>query len=100
METGRTVSSCRNRRRMAFASLEVDITVEINFRAGKPEFEQILVYPHNIRYDIKLSSSASDDAIAELHVAVERACPMFNLQTINGTVTIIAPVLAGVGVSA
>jgi uncharacterized OsmC-like protein len=80
-------------------SLEVDITGEIDFRAGKPGFEQIPVYPHNIRYDVKLSSSASDETIAELHAAVERACPILNLllnpQTIDGTVTNIAPVLAG-----
>ena len=35
-------------------SLEVDITGEIDFRAGKPGFEEIPVYPHNIRYDVKL----------------------------------------------
>jgi uncharacterized OsmC-like protein len=85
-------------------SLEVDITGEIDFRAGKPGFEQIPVFPHNIRYDVKLSSSASDETIAELHAAVERACPILNLllnpQTIEGTVKNIAPVLAGAGVSA
>src|SRR5699024_223597 len=85
-------------------SLEVDITGEIDFWAVQTGFEQIPVYPHNIHYDVNLSSSPSDETIAELHTAVERACPILNLllnpQTIDGTVTNIAPVLAGVGASA
>ena len=54
-----------------------------------------------IRYAVTLSSPASDGTIAELHEAVERACPILNLllnpQSIEGTVTNIAPALVTAG---
>ncbi len=37
------------------------------------------VYPHDLRYSVRLSSPASDEKISELHQAVERTCPILNL---------------------
>jgi uncharacterized OsmC-like protein len=77
-------------RQVPLDSLEVDVTAEIDPRAGKPGFEPIPIYPHNIQYTVRLESPASPEAIAELHQAVERACPILNLllnpQAITGTI--------------
>lgn len=71
-------------------SLAVDVSGHMDPRAGKPGFEHIPVYPHDISYTVHLESPASPERIAELHAAVERACPILNLllnpQTIQGTI--------------
>ena len=45
---------------------------------------------HNIAYTVHLTSSASEEEVAALHQAVERACPILNLlinpQQISGSV--------------
>lgn len=85
-------------------ALEVEVTGQMDPRAGKPGFEQIPVYPHAISYTVHLESPASAERIAELHEAVERACPILNLllnpQTIRGTIDhrqrdVREPALAG-----
>lgn len=83
-------------------SLSVEVTGQIDPRAGKPGFESVPVYPHNIAYDVRLESPASRDEIAALHDAVERACPILNLllnpQEIRGVVNhvqTVEPALAG-----
>lgn len=71
-------------------SLSVEVTGQLDPRAGKPGFAEIPVYPHNIAYEVQLESPASSGEIAALHEAVERACPILNLllnpQEIRGTV--------------
>lgn len=71
-------------------ALEVEVTGQMDPRAGQPGYEHIPIYPHNISYIVHISSPASEEAIAELHRAVERACPILNLlvnpQQITGTV--------------
>jgi uncharacterized OsmC-like protein len=71
-------------------ALEVEIQAQMDPRAGKPGFEQVPIYPHNITYTVSLSSPAPDAEIAALHQAVERACPILNLlinpQQITGKV--------------
>lgn len=71
-------------------SLEVDVTAEVDYRAGQPGFEDVPVFPHNISYIVHLDSPAPAEKIAELHQAVERVCPILNLlqnpQTITGRV--------------
>lgn len=83
-------------------SLEVEVTGQMDPRAGKPGFEKIPVYPHEIAYTVKLESPASAKEIAQLHAAVEKACPILNLllnpQEIRGIVQherTAAPALAG-----
>jgi uncharacterized OsmC-like protein len=77
-------------RQVPLDSLEVDVNAEIDYRAGQPGFEEVPVFPHNIRYTVRLDSPASPEEIAELHQAVERVCPILNLllnpQTITGTI--------------
>lgn len=83
-------------------SLSVEISGQLDPRAGKPGFETVPVYPHNIAYDVRVESPASSDEIAALHAAVERACPILNLllnpQEIRGNVQHVPsaePALAG-----
>jgi uncharacterized OsmC-like protein len=80
---------------VALDSLEVEVTGQMDPRAGQPGFEDVPVYPHNISYTVQLSSPASAEAIAELHAAVERACPILNLllnpQQITGTLVHTQP---------
>lgn len=77
-------------REVPLDSLEVDVNAEIDYRAGQPGFEHVPVFPHNIRYTVRLDSPASAGEIDELHQAVERVCPVLNLllnpQQITGTV--------------
>lgn len=69
--------------------LEIDVTGQVDVRAGTPGYEHIPVYPQNISYTVYVKSSASPETLADLHETVERVCPIFNLlihpQTINGS---------------
>ncbi|WP_282939705.1 OsmC family protein [Paenibacillus sp. RC67] len=60
-------------------SLEVEVTGQQHPLAGKPGYEDVPIYPHNIQYKLHIVSPESDQTIAELHEAVERACPVLNL---------------------
>jgi uncharacterized OsmC-like protein len=66
-------------REVALDAIEVEVTGEMDGRAGRPGFEHVPIYPHNIAYTVHIDSPASDAALAELHAAVERACPILNL---------------------
>lgn len=76
-------------RQVPLDALEVEISAQMDPRAGHPGFEQVPIYPHNINYTVHVSSTASDEELAALHEAVERACPILNLllnpQQITGT---------------
>ena len=71
-------------------SVEVEVAADLDPRGGKPGFEDIPVYPQNIRYTLHLVSPASAEQIAALHRQVEAVCPILNLlknpQTITATV--------------
>jgi uncharacterized OsmC-like protein len=71
-------------------TIEVDVTGQIDARAGTPGFEAVPVYPHDLAYTIRIVSSAPRATIETLEAAVERACPILNLlrspQSIRGTV--------------
>ncbi|MDR6290030.1 putative OsmC-like protein [Inquilinus ginsengisoli] len=71
-------------------SLEVEIRGQIDPRAGRPGFEQVPIYPHDITYTVNVTSSASREEIDALQEAVERNCPILNLlknpQQIGGEV--------------
>ena len=85
-------------RNVPLESLEVDVSGQIDPRAGKPGFEHIPVYPHNITYTVHIVSSASEQEIAELHAAVEKVCPILNLlrnpQTITGIIDLQKPAIS------
>lgn len=75
-------------RGVSLETLEVEVTGELHPLAGKPGYEEIPVYPHNIAYTVTLGSTETDETIQELRDAVERVCPIYNLlvnpQTIQG----------------
>jgi uncharacterized OsmC-like protein len=79
-------------RQIPLDSLEVEVHATQDGRAGKEGFEHIPRYPHNIRYTVHLETTATPKEIAELHAAVEEACPILNLlvnpQEVRGNVVI------------
>lgn len=69
-------------------SIEVEVTGEQHPLAQQPGFENIPIFPHNIRYTLDIVSREPAETIRALHEAVEAVCPIFNLlkqpQTIDG----------------
>ncbi|NUW32666.1 OsmC family protein [Nonomuraea sp. SMC257] len=63
-------------------SLDVDVQAQYDPRAqapDSPEAEGVPVHPYDFRYEVRLSSPASDEDLARLHAEVERVCPILNL---------------------
>ncbi len=75
---------------VALDSLEVEVTGQIDQRAGEAGHEAVPREPHGIAYTVHLGTGASEDAVDKLHEAVERLCPVLNLlrrpQTVAGPV--------------
>jgi uncharacterized OsmC-like protein len=75
-------------RQLRIDSIDVEVTGEQHPLAQQPGFENVPIYPHNIRYTLDIVSPESSEAIRALHDAVEAVCPIFNLlknpQTIEG----------------
>ncbi|MDT0317768.1 MULTISPECIES: OsmC family protein [unclassified Streptomyces] len=78
--------------RIPLDSLEVEVQADHDPRAGSPGFEQTPIYPHNIAYTVHVTSPAPAERIRELHEAVERNCPIYNLlvnpQQVTGRVVL------------
>jgi uncharacterized OsmC-like protein len=83
-------------------SLEVEVTAELDPRAGQVGYEQVPIYPHNISYTAHITSPASQEEITALHEAVERVCPILNLlvnpQQISGRIELTNSEGTAVGV--
>lgn len=60
-------------------SLDVEVTGQIDQRAGEAGYEAVPREPHGIAYTVHLDTSASDEAVDKLHGVVERLCPVLNL---------------------
>lgn len=77
-------------RELPIDSLEVEVTGQIDPRAGKPGYEAIPVWPHDLAYTVHLASPASKAQVDALFEAVERSCPILNLlrqpQTVRASV--------------
>ncbi len=75
---------------VSLESLEVEVSAQVDQRAGEAGFERVPREPHGISYVVHLATDASNEAVASLHEAVERLCPVLNLlrnpQTVSGTV--------------
>jgi uncharacterized OsmC-like protein len=71
-------------------SLQVQVEGAQDPRAGDPGFEEVPIYPHQIRYSVHIDSPATDEDLRRLHEEVERTCPIYNLlrnpQSIQGEV--------------
>jgi uncharacterized OsmC-like protein len=65
--------------RIPLDALTVEVEAEHHPLAGRPGFEEVPIYPHDIRYTVRLTSPASRARIDDLHAAVERTCPIYNL---------------------
>ncbi|GJD50590.1 hypothetical protein OPKNFCMD_3333 [Methylobacterium crusticola] len=77
------------------SALDVEVTGELDARAGRPGFEAVPVSPHALAYTVHIVSAAPREAVLRLEAEVERACPILNLlrnaQTIRGAVEHRAP---------
>ena len=80
-------------------SLEVDVTCQLEPRAGQKGFEGVPRHLYNIEYTAHVDSPATLDQILALHSTVEAACPILNLlmnpQEIRGSVTLTSTESAG-----
>ena len=79
-------------RQVPLDAVEVEVTAEMHPLAGKPGYEDVPIWPHNLSYTVKVTSSADESTIAALHAAVEQSCPILNLlvnpQQITGKVVL------------
>ncbi|GAB2905147.1 OsmC family protein [Streptomyces mayteni] len=78
--------------RIPLDALDVEVEADHEPRGGTPGFEEVPIYPHHITYTVRVTSPASAERIRELHEAVERNCPIYNLllnpQQITGRVVL------------
>ena len=79
-------------------SLEVEVTGQIDQRAGEVGYEGVPREPHGIAYTVHLGTDAPNEAVDALHKAVSRLCPVLNLlrnpQIVAGPVRRAAPAAA------
>ena len=77
-------------RNVVLDSLRVSIEGTIDPRAGRPGFENLKPYLHDIHYTLHVRSPHSYDEIVALRDSVEAVCPIYNLiiseQKINGRI--------------
>lgn len=60
-------------------SLEAEVRGQLDPRSGRPGFEDVPVYPHDISYRVLIRSPATPGQIESVSAAVERLCPVLNL---------------------
>jgi uncharacterized OsmC-like protein len=66
-------------RQVPVESLEVEVSGKIDPRGGRPGYEDIPIYPHDIGYTVHLVSPAAKEDVDALFEAVEKTCPILNL---------------------
>ncbi|MDK1389527.1 OsmC family protein [Sinorhizobium sp. 8-89] len=65
--------------RIPLDDVRVNVSGQIDPRAGTPGFEDALIYPHEIRYIATVVTEVED--LSHLNSAVERFCPVFAAAT-------------------
>jgi len=66
-------------RQVPIDRLEVEVNGKIDPRGGKPGYESIPIWPHDIGYTVHIDSPASAEDVQALFEAVEKNCPILNL---------------------
>lgn len=66
-------------REIVLDSLAISIEGTLDPRAGRPGFEDVPPYLHNIHYTVHVRSPHTYDEIVALRDAVEAVCPIYNL---------------------
>jgi uncharacterized OsmC-like protein len=70
-------------------TVDVDVWADQDAESSVPGYDHVPGVPHDIRYTMRIASTASAEDIANLHQAVEQVCPVLNLlvnpQAITGT---------------
>ncbi|QHT63128.1 OsmC family protein [Paenibacillus lycopersici] len=82
-------------RRVSLHAVDVEVEGEMHPLAGRPGYEHIPVYPHNLRYTLTFESDEAEETLRALHEAIEQVCPIFNLlrqpQRVDGELIIRRP---------
>jgi uncharacterized OsmC-like protein len=60
-------------------ALEVEVTGQIDQRAGEAGHETTPREPHGIAYTVRVATDAQQSSVAALQEAVDRLCPVLNL---------------------
>lgn len=76
-------------RQVPIERLSVDVTGRIDPRGGKPGYDDIPIYPHDIGYTVDIVSGASKADVEALLAEVERTCPILNLLQQPQTVQVV-----------
>ena len=83
-------------RKVPVAGVEVEVHGTIDPRGGRPGYEHIPVWPHDIGYTLYIDSPAPTEQVQALFEAIERSCPILNLlrnpQTIRSELRHTLPV--------
>ena len=66
-------------RQVPVDQVEVEVHGVIDPRGGRPGYEHIPVWPHDIGYTLFIDSPAPREQVQALFEAVERSCPILNL---------------------
>jgi uncharacterized OsmC-like protein len=66
-------------REIVLDSLAVSVKATLDIRAGRPGYEAVPQYLHDIKYTVHVSSPHTYDDIVVLRDAVEAVCPIYNL---------------------
>lgn len=86
-------------RQVTLHSLEVEVEGEMHPLAGRPGYEQVPIYPHNIQYKLIIESDESEETLQALHESIEQVCPIFNLlrqpQQIEGRLVVNRSIQGG-----
>jgi uncharacterized OsmC-like protein len=88
-------------REVPLEAVEVEVRGQTDARAGRPGWEHVPIYPHDLSYTVRITSPAAPEVIDALHAEVERVCPVLNLmrhpQEISGQVLLGATSRPGPG---
>jgi uncharacterized OsmC-like protein len=66
-------------REIPLDTLAVSVRGTVDYRAGRPGFEDVPPFPHDISYTVHVKSPVPYEKIVELRDAVEAVCPIYHL---------------------
>ncbi len=62
-------------------SIEIDVDGQTDPRGNLPNYPDVPDFPHNVTFELRVTSPAPHDVIEELFAAAERLCTVTNLFT-------------------
>ena len=81
--------------RLSIEKIDVDVTASIHPLAQTPGYEHIPFGPYNMKYTLRIESTAPAEQLATLHQQVVATCPLYNFltkpQVIPGSLVVSVP---------